>query len=94
MVPEVPAPLARNPAPSIQNAGQYPSPSSGPGCLIEAVTSISPPVGAAKVLAVVSIRPEVQPPPDFTGLMRRCPRPSSDTFAVEGVADSTSPVPQ
>ena len=93
MVPEVPAPLARNPAPSIQNAGQYPAPSGGLGCLIEAMTSISPPAGAAKVLAV-SIRPEVQRRPDFTGLMSRWPWPSSDTFAVERVADSTSPVPQ
>ena len=71
MVPEVPAPLARNPAPSIQNAGQYPRPPVGAGCRIEAVTCGSPPAGAANLAATVSSRPEVQAPPDFTGVINR-----------------------
>ena len=41
MVPDVPAPLDRKPAPSIQNAGRLPTPLEGLGCLTEAVTSIS-----------------------------------------------------
>ena len=41
MVPDVPAPLDRKPAPSIQNAGRLPTPLEGLGCLMEAVTSIS-----------------------------------------------------
>jgi len=89
----VPAPLPRNPAPSIQNAGQYPSPLAGFGCLMDAVTSISPPAGAAKLSATVSIRPDVHDEPDFTGVMFRWPPPSSETLAVELVLDSTSPVP-
>ncbi len=94
MVPDVPAPLARNPAPSIQNAGQYPSPVPGFGCLTDALTSISPPAGAVKLSATVSIRPEVHELPDLTGVMFRWPLPSSATLAVELVLDSTSPVPQ
>src|ERR1700722_15550832 len=83
IVPEVPAPLDRNPDPSIQNAGQYPRPVDGFGCLIDAVTSISPPLGAAKLSGVVSMRPEVHDEPDFPAVMFRWPLPSSDTFAVE-----------
>ena len=64
------------------------------GCLIEALTSISPPAGAEKLLDTVSIRPDVQDPPEFTGVMLRWPLPSSETFAVEFVLRSTSPVPQ
>ena len=60
---------------------------------MDAVTSISPPAGAAKLSAVVSIRPEVQDEPDFTAVMFRWPLPSSDTLAVELVLLSTSPVP-
>ncbi len=45
--------------------------------------------------AVVSIRPEVHEPlPDFTAVMFRWPEPSSDTFVVELVFDSTSLVPK
>ncbi len=66
----------------------------GLGCLMEALTSSSPPAGAAKLSATVSIRPDVQLPPEFTGVMFRCPLPSSDTFAAEFVLVSTSPVPQ
>ena len=64
------------------------------GCLTEALTSSSPPAGAAKLSATVSIRPEVQLPPELTGVMFRWPLPSRDTFAVEFVLLSTSPVPQ
>ena len=71
IVPDVPAPLARNPDPSIQNAGQYPRPFDGLGCLMDAVTSISPPAGASKLSAAVSIRPDVQEPPEFTAVMFR-----------------------
>jgi hypothetical protein len=39
------------------------------------------------------MRPDVHDEPDFTAVMFRCPLPSSDTFAVELVFDSTSPVP-
>ena len=60
---------------------------------MEAVTSISPPAGASKLSLVVSIRPDVQDPPELTAVMFRCPLPSSDTFAVELVLFSTSPVP-
>ena len=44
--------------------------------------------------AAVSIRPEVQLVPAFTGVMFRWPLPSSATFVVEFVLLSTSPVPQ
>ena len=40
------------------------------------------------------MRPDVQDPPELTGVMFRWPLPSSATFAVEEVLDSTSPVPQ
>jgi len=68
--------VARNPPPSIQNAGQYPRPPDGTGCLIEAVTFSSPPAGAANADDTVPIRPEVQPAPVLTGLISRCPCPS------------------
>ena len=60
---------------------------------MEALTSISPPAGASKLSLVVSIRPEVQEPPELAAVMFRWPLPSSDTFAVELVLLSTSPVP-
>ena len=44
--------------------------------------------------ATVPIRPEVQLPPEFTGVMFRWPPPSRATLAVEFVLLSTSPVPQ
>src|SRR5580698_5015490 len=59
---------------------------------MDAVTSISPPAGAAKLSATVSIRPDVHDPPESSAVMFRWPLPSSDTLAVELV--SVSPVPQ
>jgi len=38
---------------------------------MEAVTSISPPAGASKLSAVVSIRPDVHDPPESTAVIFR-----------------------
>src|ERR1700759_4028925 len=60
-----------------------------------AVTSSMPPAGAAKCERWVSMRPEVQfPAPSSRAVMFRWPLPSTETFAVDEEADSTSPVPQ
>src|SRR5947209_11361641 len=60
-----------------------------------AVTSSSPPAGAAKSERCVSMRPDVQfPELSSRAVMFRWPLPSTETFAVEEEADSTSPVPQ
>jgi hypothetical protein len=54
------SPVAGHPlGASIQNPGQYPIGLAGLGCLIDAVTIISPSAGGAKVL-VVLIRADVQ----------------------------------
>ncbi len=54
----------QRPRPSIQKPGQYPSPWATPGCLMDAVTIISPPGGAPNSrLARVSSRPEVHAAP-------------------------------
>ncbi|CAM5656684.1 hypothetical protein KAURM247S_08240 [Kitasatospora aureofaciens] len=82
------------PGPSIQNAGQYPSPPAGAGCMIEAVTSSLPPAGAPATALGVRIRPEVQEPPLPRAVMSRWPLPSRWTLAVESVMVSISPVPK
>jgi hypothetical protein len=51
---EVPVPGQRS-GPSIQNPGQYPSACAGFGCLIDAVTIISPPTGAPNSWLVVTL---------------------------------------
>src|SRR5437879_6261476 len=62
---------------------------------MEAVTSSMPPAGAAKSERCVSMRPDVQfPAPSSSAVMFRWPLPSTETFAVDEEADSTSPVPQ
>src|SRR5260370_33080332 len=54
-----------------------------------------PPAGAAKSERCVSIRPEVQlPDASRRAVMARWLLPSTETFAVEFEAASTSPVPQ
>src|ERR1700753_538270 len=53
-----------------------------------------PPAGAAKSLRCVSIRPEVQAPFVLSAVMLRWLLPSTETFFVELLMVSTSPVPQ
>src|SRR5689334_16440372 len=79
------------PGPSIQNAGQYPSPPAG--CRIEAVTSSLPPAGAPTFADDVWMRPDVQFPPLLSAVMSRFPAPSRWTLADELVIVSISPVP-
>src|SRR6185312_3494307 len=64
------------------------------GCLIEAVTSSSPPAGAPTFAVLVWIRPEVQLLPLPMAVMSRSPLPSRCTFEVEFVIVSISPVPK
>src|SRR5256885_2311591 len=89
-------PPLRRPAPSIQNAGQYPSPPVG--CWIEDCIITTPPAGAPKSERCVSMRPDVQPlvgfEPLWSARMTRCPAPSWNTFAVLLVIVSISPVPK
>jgi hypothetical protein len=59
---------------------------------MDAETSMVPPAGAAKS-ETVSMRPDVQEPPESTAVMSRWPEPSSATLALEFVFVSTSPVP-
>src|SRR5579875_2114350 len=80
------------PGPSIQNAGQYPSPPVG--CWIEAVTSSSPPAGAPTTALVVWTRPDVHELPEPSAVMSRSPLPSRWTLLVEFVIVSISPVPK
>src|SRR5579859_4934686 len=80
------------PGPSIQKAGQYPSPPDG--CWIEAVTSSSPPAGAPTLALVVWMRPDVHELPLPMALMSRLPLPSWYTLLVELVIVSISPVPK
>src|SRR4051794_23975187 len=58
----------------------------------------TPPAGAPKVAACVSIRPEVQPEPglvpECSARSTRCPAPSWKTLAVLLVIVSVSPVPK
>src|SRR5579859_4468073 len=80
------------PGPSIQKAGQYPSPPEG--CWIEAVTSSSPPAGAPTFALVVWTRPEVHELPPPSAVRSRLPLPSRCTLLVEFVIVSISPVPK
>src|SRR5450432_4653271 len=61
---------------------------------MEPETSSSPPAGAWKLSATVSIRAEVHALPDFTGVRLRWPLPSWDRLAAAAVLLSTSPVPK
>src|SRR5947199_5824708 len=81
--------------PCSQNAGQYPA-AAAPvtfGIWIRACTHSFPPAGGWKSCRLVSIRPELHPPL-FLGVICRLPCPSRETFCVELVIVSTSPVPK
>jgi len=91
------APTGRAAAPSAQKAGQYPAAAAPDtfGCWMRASMRTLPPVGAAKSVRWVSIRPDVQLPDESRiGLITRLPLPSWYTFCVESVIRSISPVPQ
>ncbi len=61
--------------------------------MINALTCILLPAGGVNS-CTVSIRPEVHAPLMSTGVIFRCPLPSSDTFAAELVSVSISPLAQ
>ena len=69
-------------------------PLAGPGCLIDAVTSSSPPAGAPTLALVVWIRPDVHELPWPSAVMSRSPFPSRYTLLDELVIVSISPVPK